>query len=222
MGQLAPCLHPNPKSSAAGLCPRHPPRDVHVLARPLRAAATLLVFPNRGLTGMFTHQEPEGPCSNFMCSQVSSRTKGHPPTQLHPPFPESEGLRGARPVWRKPQGPTESRGASCDDAHRPLLQALPLPGAGQLLLGSAPPGQAPSSGVHALGTHPSSRPHPRIGLGLQGGLCWLPVAPASEAGAAPREGPEHPGGPCHLHPHVSTAFLRTVIPGSIVSPHSSS
>lgn len=28
-----------------------------------------------------------------------------------------------------------------------------------------------------------------------------------------------PGGPCHFHPHVSTAFLRSVIPDGIVSPH---
>ena len=28
-----------------------------------------------------------------------------------------------------------------------------------------------------------------------------------------------PGGPCRFHPHVSTAFLRTVIPDSIVSSH---
>lgn len=189
MGQLAPCLHPNLKSSATELCPRHPPKDP---GQDTQAAATLLVFPNRGLTGTFTREEPEGTRFNFMCSQVSSRTKGRPPTQLHPQlppatltwFPESEGLRGACPVWRRPQGPPESSGASCDDAHRPLLQALPLPGAGQLLLGSAPPNQAPSSGVHALGTHPSSRPHPRTGLGLQGGLCWLPVAPASEAGGS--------------------------------------
>lgn len=84
MGQLAPCLHPNLKSSATGLCPRHPPKDP---GQDTQAAATLLVFPNRGLTGTFTRQEPEGPRSNFMCSQVSSRTKGRPPTQLHPQLP---------------------------------------------------------------------------------------------------------------------------------------
>lgn len=28
-----------------------------------------------------------------------------------------------------------------------------------------------------------------------------------------------PGGPCHFHPHVSTAFLISVIPDGIVSPH---